>query len=283
VVGTLAGSYTDGLGLWLEGLQVGAAIDPSRTTAVGSTFLFASRAPLTSYDSQGKAELYRYEASTGALSCVSCLPTQVPPQGNADLDSSAGLNVTTIIVPTGRFSLIPNLSPDGRRILFQSPDPLVPTDTDGVQDVYQWEAQGKGTCTRSAGCLSLISSGQGARPAFLFGASESGDDVFILTADLLASADHDETPSIYDARVGGGFASQQGRGECLGEACQPAAVVPVDPSLATSAVEGAGNVHQGPPATPKCPKGKLRRHRRCVKQHHKRHHRGANPTGRAPR
>jgi hypothetical protein len=238
------GTQIDGLGLWLEGLEVGSAIDPSRTTPEGSALLFTSRADLTGFEAEGTEEVYRYEAGSGALACLSCLPTQGPPGGDADLETIGRLGGTGAIAPTERFALIPNISPDGRRAFFQSPDPLVPADVNGLQDVYEWEAQGKGSCTSPGGCVSLVSSGQGARPAFIFGASESGDDVFFSTSEQLLRADTEETPSVYDARVGGGFA-EGGGGVCRGEACKPQATTVPEaetPGSITAATGPSGNV-----------------------------------------
>jgi hypothetical protein len=99
--------------------------------------------------------------------------------------------------------------------------------------------------------------------------------VFIHTSDLLNGEDAEEAPSIYDARVGGGFPPRQANaGECQGEACQPAAVAPNDPTPASAAFQGAGNVK--PEGRPRCPKGKKlvqrRGKRRCVPRHRKTHH-----------
>lgn len=233
----------DGLGLWVKALPEGEqAIDPSRSTAGGTTFVFESRASLTSYDANGKAEIYRYEISEPTtLRCISCDPTGIDPRSDASLQSVSKLGGGEE-TPTGRFALIPNLSADGERLFFETADPLVPQDTDGVQDVYEWEADGVGTCATQAGCLFLISSGQSAHANYLFGVSESGDDVFISTSDLLVPADGDETPSIYDARVEGGFRTGQQAAECIGEACQPTAVVPGETTPASSTYDGPGNL-----------------------------------------
>jgi hypothetical protein len=64
--------------------------------------------------------------------------------------------------------------------------------------------------------------------AIFDGASRDGS--VIATSDLLSGEDGDETPSVYDARVNGGFAGPEGRSECQGEACQPEAQSPARPS-----------------------------------------------------
>ena len=93
--------------------------------------------------------------------------------------------------------------------------------------------------------------------------------------------DEDEELDAYDSRVGGVAATRDPRAECLGETCQPAVQAPNDPTPASAAFRGAGNVR--PPATKRCPKGKRRvRHKghvRCLPAK-KRH---ATPKRRANR
>jgi hypothetical protein len=262
--------YYDGLGIWLGMVDANwsQALISSRTSADGSVLLFKSQADLTGHDSAGKAEVYRY-ASGEALQCVSCSRTGASPGGDAALIGP--LPFVDGTSPFNKYTQIPNLTSDGDRAFFETAERLVVTDNDGVTDVYEWEAPGKGTCAEPGGCLFLISSGQSTRPNHLFGVSESGDDVFILTADLLVPQDTDETPSIYDARVGGGFPPPVApSGECLGEACQPGAVAPNDPTPVT--IETAGNVTSK--LTRGCPKGKRKVRKagksRCVRLHKKR-------------
>ena len=228
----------DGLGLWVNALPEGSlSFVPARTSNDGGVLLFSSRAALTDYDPEGPAEIYRYDSVGGELDCLSCNPTGVPASSDASLQARQGGSLFF-----GR-AWLENLRADGRRAFFQSREGLVAADLDGVQDVYQWEDEGVGDCKRSGGCVSLISSPQSGRDEYLWAVSASGNDVFFLSPDLLVEADRDETPSIYDARVGGGFAPPTPpAGECLGEACQPAAEAPQDATPAAAAFHGAGNV-----------------------------------------
>lgn len=272
-----ATEQVDGLGLWLDAIS---APTPgrlgkvsARTTPDGSVLLFESRAPLAGNDPDGHGEIYRYDSAGGKLQCLTCNPT-----GTASSDDtlqSESREGFSLFYPQ---VWIQNLRPDGRRAVFQSMEALVPGDTDGHQDVYQWEDEGIGSCSRTEGCLSLISSGYSARDDYLWAVSESGNDIFVLTSDQLLPADAEETPSIYDARVDGGFPEPQMPAECLGEACQPQAVPPADP---IQVLQGAGNVkpEKARPRKP-CPKGKVRRggKGRCVKknQKHKQKHRAGS-------
>jgi hypothetical protein len=269
-----------GLGRWLHALRFSSGelgLDPSRATPDGQVLLFESRADLTGYDHEGYTEVYRYDALANTLTCLSCNPTLVAPSGNGRLNlvSRGGGG------PLGPSSLTGNLRDDGRRAFFESEEALVAADTDGLSDVYEWEDEGVGSCRTEGGCVYLISSGQSAHPNYLFGVSEDGRDVFFRTTDLLLPEhDPDETASIYDARVEGGFAPPSGNaGECLGEACQPAVVAPEDPTPVSASFEGQGNVFEAPSANGGCAKHKVRRHGRCVAR--KRHRKAKKHSARA--
>ncbi len=116
------------------------------------------------------------------------------------------------------------------RLFFNSSDALVPGDVDGTQDVYEYEPQGFGSC-RSAqqsagdvydeaieGCVALISAGTSAEESAFLDASETGSDVFFLTASRLSSQDVDTSYDIYDAH------------ECSASSpCAPAPAQPAPP------------------------------------------------------
>jgi len=263
------GSRIHGLGLWTVAFedrwQGSFAFDPSRSTPDGTTLLFESRAPLTADAGGGQRQIYRYDDVAETLRCLSCNPTGALGGGDATLeDDQLGEQLLTPV------NTVYNLRDDGDRAFFETTDQLVLADVDGLNDVYEWEEQGVGSCLTAGGCIYLISSGSSGGNDYLYAVSDSGDDVFFRSGDLLLPEDIDATPSIYDARVGGGFPPPQApAGECLGEACQPAAVAPNDPTPASSAFHGQGNV-----VKQRCPKGKhtVRKGKRtrCVRKH--KHH-----------
>ncbi len=233
----------------------------SRVTPDGQTVLFRSQQQLTGYDNAGFAEYYRYGAASGGLGCVSCNPTGALPTGSATLRSID----TTVATPGAVTSyLTRNLSADGTRVFFETPDALVPSDTNGdagchslqtggtsCQDVYEWEASGTGSCAESGpafsrqdeGCLYLLSTGKSSDPSYFADASESGNDVFFFTTSPLVGQDTDQIQDIYDARIGGGIAAQSAPPPpCPGEACLPSAFLP--PAAQTppsSSFSGPGN------------------------------------------
>jgi hypothetical protein len=225
--------------------------DTSRTTPDGRVFVFESRAQLTSYPNEGHIEIYRFDTETKVLDCVSCSRSGPIAGGDSQMVSDLA---DPPISPVYPMNLIPNLSADGNRVVFESYDSLLRRDVNGVGDVYQWEA----------GNLSLISTGGSAQPSRLFGASPSGDDIFFATGEqLVAEAQEVGSIAVYDARVGGGLASQQTQQpvDCIGDACQgqPAGAPPL-PTPGSSAFNGKGNVK------------KARCHRRRGKRHrHKAH------------
>jgi hypothetical protein len=207
---------------------------------------------------------------------VSCNPTGASPGGPPTLQKFQESLIKPRIPSS---TLTRNLSSDGTKIFFITPDKLVATDTNGVDDVYEWEANGAGTCrseTENGGCLHLISSGTSPQPSYFADASVSGSDAFFFTAQPLVGQDRDGLVDMYDARENGGIAAQNPPPEqiCSGEqSCKPAAGSPPG-SASPAAPSGEGNVK---PPPPKCRKGfkRVKRHGKqvCVRVHkkHKKH------------
>jgi hypothetical protein len=233
-----------------QSIRSGPGRDPSRTTPDGKVIAFESRAQLTPYDNAGHIAIYRYDAEADSIACVSCNPGQEPPSADAQFQDGV-IEVST---------LIHNLSADGSRVFFESPEALVAGDRDAVTDIYEWQQ------TPVGGELALISTGNATEyaqvnngltvpaPSLLMGVSSDGDDVFFAATDpLVAGAPVGGAPMIYDARVGGGFpAPVPPPAPCVEEGCRPPASPP--PGLggsASAAFQGAGN-----------PASKKRKHRR---------------------
>jgi hypothetical protein len=186
-----------------------------------------------------------------------------------------------------------NLSADGNRFFFQTPDPLVPADVNarsgcavGAEtatclDVYEWEAEGSGSCKEavvSGGCIYLLSSGKEAQASYFADADPEGKNAFIFTAARLTPSDRDEAYDVYDVREGGGFATQN-QGEpplpCRSQqACQgPGTTSPEAPTTpGSSTLVAPGNPKPG------CGKGAARKHGRCVKKNAKKHKKHSKRT-----
>jgi hypothetical protein len=170
---------------------------------------------------------------------------------------------------------------DSGRLFFNSDDALSPSDTNGTEDVYEYEPSGVGDCSTgsttfsslSGGCVDLVSSGTGKEESAFVDASESGDDVFFMTSAELSGLDTDSVVDIYDARVGGGFPVPQAPPACEGDACQSPVAAPNDPTPGSLTYKGPGNPL--PLLTPekaskkkivKCSKGKHLSHGKCLKR-----------------
>jgi hypothetical protein len=261
---------TDGLGLWVDVLSTQPAKDPSRLNPDGSVLLFQSRANITGYEESAFPQIYRYDSGAGRLHCVSCIPTGTAASGGASLQTITFDSLDP--PPLGPSGFVPNLTPAGKRVFFESTEALVSTDTDEVQDVYEWEEQGVGGCTRAGGCVYLISSGQSERDNFLYAHSESGDDVFFTTEDVLTDSDNGGAASIYDAKVGGGFLDPVEPEICVADGCRPS-ITPA-PVFERPRAGGEGDVPRRA-IVKRCPKGKRKVKKngkvRCVK---KKQHKG---------
>jgi hypothetical protein len=291
---------TRGVNFEFDGFAItDSAVAPrgTRTTPDGGTLAFVSTASLTGYDNKSASdgrealEIYVYEATTKELACVSCNPAGSRPQGRPIEGANSNvISVAAQMAPAENVLFSPRvLSSDGSRLFFEAYDALVPRDTNGRADVYQWQrAAGEDACEQAGaelfvpqagGCLSLISSGQSPTDSAMVDATPSGSDVFFKTASSLLPQDPGLI-DIYDARVGGGLPQPPTPpAPCEGEACQGPLSAPDDPSPASGSGEYAGNVAPEKPRCPKgkgkgkgckpCPKGKVRRHGRCVKKHQK--------------
>jgi hypothetical protein len=243
----------------------------SRVAAGGDTVLFASHRSLTGYDNEGVQEYYRYradpEGTAGSLLCVSCDPNGAPPLGKPLLvGTGSGYTDTGLEYMVSR-----NLSANGNRVFFDTPDPLVATDNNtGAKpsclppslvsetitgcDLYEWEADGEGTCreeSQDGGCLYLISSGTGETSYFL-DASATGDDVFFFTRNKLVPEDTSGSIVVYDAHACNPESEQCEEPEilsaspCTGEGCLNTSLTP-PATIAPSSLALTGNGNLTPP------------------------------------
>jgi WD40-like Beta Propeller Repeat len=276
----------------------------SRVSPDGRWFAFMSQRPLTGFDNRDARsgepdqEVFLYDAAAnggeGKLICASCNPSGSRPTGIFDNGLHTGLLVDRPKVLGGHWlaASIPGWTPatnptalyqsrylsDSGRLFFNAADSLVPQDSNGTFDVYEYEPpQGPGqpasnSCTTasstysssSAGCVNLISSGTSGEESAFMDASKTGDDVFFLTASKLAATDVDSALDLYDAHVCTAelpcpAAPPPSPPACEGDACQAPATPPVDATPGSLTFNGAGNVLE-------CPKGKVKQKGRCVKK-----------------
>jgi NHL repeat len=271
-VGTLAKEDVDpSFGSPMLTLSVNPMRRASRVNPSGNQLAFTSTASLTGYDNtdvasgEADTEVFVYDAGSSELDCVSCNPTGARPRGrDYEIGGEKRGSWAAAQIPTWENQLYAPraLSEDGNRLFFESFERLVPRDTNGVQDVYEWErAASKAQCeslgaeahvASSGGCLSLISSGEGPVDSEFADASPNGRDVFFRTASSLLPQDPGLV-DLYDARELGGLPGPEPPEQpCQGEACQSPPPPPDAPTPSSFALQGKGNVK---PARG-CPKGK---------------------------
>ncbi len=218
---------------------------------------FLTADQVTAYENLGHTEMYSYNPVAEELKCVSCLPDGEPPSSNV-LASSDGLFMTN----------------DGRTF-FSTSDALVPQDTDGLRDVYEYVD----------GRAQLISSGNSVKDhtsniaigineqlftAGLVGVSADGSNVYFLTYDTLVGQDKNGGfPKFYDARTDGGFpfvalkAPCAAADECVGAGSSPPAI---PPEASDAEIGNGGNAVA--PARPKRHGHRARRHKTKRRRSH---------------
>ena len=237
------------------------------TTHDGRFLIFPSSSDVTGYDPNGQRELYRYDAEDQSTVCVSCNPNGSKPFNGAafthsglDSDNPAGMPPRPI-------------SENGEYVFFDTAESLVPGDTNGKIDVYEWHA----------GTISLITTGQDTNDSFFLdsgsyanaeGEVVEGGNVFFGTHAKLVPADTDSQGDLYDARIGGGFPSPIGVGPCEGDACQTPPPAPIDPTQTLLPSLGVSMSEAAPPPAPprkaakkvvRCKKGRRLSNGKCVK------------------
>jgi Tol biopolymer transport system component len=248
----------------------------------GHILLFRSKAALTAGDTNGAADIFRYDADSGSLERISAPEPGGSDSGAFDATTafSSGLSGPAFAV-TGRW-----VSEDGDTVVFSTAQPLVPGDVNGLVDSYMWR---DGKLFRIPGTAKLTAENFTPHQPTL---SPDGSTVAFTSEEVkLLPGDGDSAADVYVARVDGGYPPPPPAPACAGEeGCQGApATSPGQIGAASSTFAGTGNP-KASPRRPKCHKGKARRHGRCVKRqtkkphhtekhqkekHHKRPHRSA--------
>jgi hypothetical protein len=245
-------------------IEYGPGASSTRTTPDGQVLVFESHAQLTAYNNDGHKTIYRFDDSDKSLLCVSCNPTAEPATEDARLQELTLTRMATVIH---------NVTEDGSRVFFETPEAMVGRDSGDVNDIYEWK-EGEG----GPGTVELISSGQSTeyagdlpttfapRANILLSITPNGKNVVFLSQDaLVPGAPEAGTPSIYTARVDGGFPAPPIQPFCLEEGCKfPSPTPPALVAPQSEATRGAGNVQRK--HKPHCRRAKHKKHRHCKKQ-----------------
>lgn len=226
LVATLSSGDVNDWGNTAPNLYLSARVSPS-----GRYLVFQSVKSLTGYDNHDAStgnpdiELFRYDASAGSLACVSCLPSGAAPTADTTIDAPQTSGYTSFVY------LLPRTVIDTGQVFFDTREALVPADTNGVNDVYEYED----------GQPRLLSGGTDPADSLFLDATPDGSNVFFGTRQQLAAGDGDGAYDVYDARVGGGF-PQPPVTACTGESCKPPpASAPPPPTSASVTFAGPGN------------------------------------------
>ena len=243
----------------------------AQVTPDGRTLVFTSTSRLTGYENRGFREVFTYDAVDKVIECASCDPSGAPPSvGSA---SGIGAFLPSVHLLYGAAYMGRMISNDGSRVFFETRQPLVPWDANGLQDVYEWERGGSGSCHSDVkeGCIYLLSGGQSGDNSYLLDDDATGDNVFFTSREKLVPQANGKIV-LYDARVDGGFPETSAA--CTGTGCQ--GVPPAPPIFATPSsvtFNGVGNFP--PPGKPavkrrskpakRCRKNFVNKRGRCVK------------------
>lgn len=207
-------------------------------------------------------EVQVYDVQDQTLTCVSC-----PADGSI---STGHAELSMVGAPEFNHYGAPFVNDKGQ-VFFDTPTALVAADTNDRRDVYEYQD----------GEVWLISPGTGDYDATLFDVSADGGNIFFLTPESLVGQDQDGRPDLYDARVGGGIASQspgrvpsRGGGDCRA----PLATPPAALAVASESISGRLQARRH-----KARHHKAQHHRRKAGKHKSKHKKRARGSAKSDR
>ncbi len=268
-IGTVEGGVSGGYPVPIGGQDPGGV----EVGGDGHVLLFESKAPLTPAEDADGAhrDVYRYDAETPQLRCVSCRPGAADNEPvDVDAQGSLGSHLGTDFAEEQRW-----VSEDGEAAVFTTKEALLPAAENGVTDSYLWRQ----------GQLYLLpgTSDTSGKLADVPVLSRDGSEVGFHSFAQLLPQDGDSAIDTYVIRAQGGYPQPAPPVACKGEGCQE----PFQPSLGdqgnASEVPTGGNVKPKPPC-----KGKRKKGHNCAKpkprhphKHKKHSHRHTNKSRRA--
>lgn len=248
--------------LWHEGVTSTIAtgqVSRAQVTPDGRSVVFTMQSGVEYTSTTSGHRIEVYDSGTGDLYCASC--------------TAQGTGGSLVYTNEENVYQARWITADGARVFFESFQALVPQDTNGEPDVYEWERPGAGSCTESGGCVYLLSGGTSVTSSHFVDASESGDDVFFVTRAQLLASDRNELFDLYDAKVDG--YQPLAPPACSGSGCQGVPGAP--PIFATPAsvtFEGVGNFEA--PSHKSSKKKQTKKKKKRKKNEKKNHHSATN-------
>ena len=211
VRGELRGSSTYGVGL-------------ANVTPDGRFLVFMSHGRLTPDDTStsGAAQVFRYDAQTGALVRISIGERGFNDNGNAGVAGASIVLSESTFFRAGGPRPDPTMSHDGSFVFFESPAALTPRALNEVpvgtlgkhqeyaENVYEWHegqmyliSDGRDTTAIAppGGLGNPSESSDGRSDVQLIGSDARGANVFFSTTDRLVPQDTDTQLDYYDARI----------------------------------------------------------------------------------
>jgi hypothetical protein len=245
---------------------------PVLASQEGRYLVFLSRTDLTDEGvAAGTPQVFQYDAVTGSLVRASIGQSgydndnRRPAVGSAIITGfPSSYSYDNADSPTMRDGA---QAPGDGAVFFESPEALTPQALPDQRDfignpipnIYEYRA-GQVYLLSDGRDVSAVNNGPGSG---LVGFDPSGENVFFFTSDPLIPGDGNSQQTLYDARVGGGFASPLPPASCT-EACQgPLAEAPAQVQLGGSAIQ-AVETEIKPSVTPAATvkrKGKTVRHK----------------------
>jgi hypothetical protein len=213
--------------------------DEFRMSPDGQHAVFGMRNPVsvsqnfsTRCEASSCEEIYVYSYGSDKLVCASCSSTGQAPTGDSYIMDQS--DDSTKIVITQHLNRV--MTDDGSEVFFDTPDALVPEDTNGKRDVYEYDT--------GTGRVHLISSGRSHDDSFFVETTANGSDVMFTTSEPLVRSEIDGNWDMYDARIKGGIPAQNVAppAQCESDDCQgPAKAAPAFSLPSSLTFSGAGN------------------------------------------
>lgn len=224
--------------------EYNAAGTPMNVTDDGRFLAFTTTEHLTAGDTATVTQVFRYEATTEALTRIS-----TGDQGHNGIGASeiaTNRSETSVALDLDAH---PGISEDGASVVFKSSEALAP----GAYS-NKCASEESGVCTAyipnvyeyHEGHVYLIAhSGAGKAAAVI---SPSGQDIFFNTPESLVPQDTDTLNDIYDARIDGGFPPPPPTIPCSGDGCQTITSTPTFGAPASSTFTAPETTPPPPPA-----------------------------------